>query len=103
MTAIRKRAVALENQFARDQELLFKTEARRNALIGLWAASVIGTGDGEAYARELAMTAVEGEHKVLERLRHDFDAAGVAVLDTDIQDRMVSMLRTAADDLYNGR
>ncbi|SFA74384.1 hypothetical protein SAMN05421688_0542 [Poseidonocella pacifica] len=55
MTSFDDRETAFENKFAHDQEMIFRAEARRNKLLGLWAAELMGkTGaDAEAYAREV--------------------------------------------------
>ena len=55
MTTFDKRKDAFEAKFAHDEELQFKADARRNMLLGLWAAGLLGkTGaDAEAYAKEV--------------------------------------------------
>ena len=52
MTTFDDREKAFENKFAHDEEMKFKAEARRNKLVGMWAAGVLGkTGDdAKAYA-----------------------------------------------------
>jgi hypothetical protein len=80
MTTFDDREKAFELQYQRDQEMQFKARARRNKLLGLWAASLIGkTGtDAEAYARIIVMADFEkpGEHDVVHTLMHDLAAAG---------------------------
>lgn len=65
MTTFEDRANAFENKFAHDAEMQFKAEARRNKLVGLWAAGLLGkTGEeADAYA--------------LEVITADFEEAGV--------------------------
>ena len=55
MTTFDKRKDAFENKFAHDEELRFKAESRRNKLLGLWAAGLLGkTGaDADAYAKDV--------------------------------------------------
>ncbi|WP_112828348.1 DUF1476 domain-containing protein [Rhizobium cremeum] len=101
MNNLQQRARAFEDQYAHQQEMLFKAEARRNVMIGKWAAEAMGRPDGEAYARELALTQVNEPHRLLERLRRDFEAAGVEVKDTEIQSRMLEMLHQAAEELHD--
>jgi hypothetical protein len=50
MSGMSDREKAFENKFAHDQELRFKAEARRNKLVGLWAAGLLGKADPDAYA-----------------------------------------------------
>jgi len=81
MTTFDDRKDKFENKFAHDAELRFKAEARRNKLLGLWAAGLMGkTGDdAEAYAKEVIKADFEeaGDEDVFRKLRKDFDAAGV--------------------------
>ena len=53
MTAMQDREKAFEAKFAKDEELRFKAEARRNKLLGLWAGQLLGKSDLEAYAKEV--------------------------------------------------
>ncbi len=97
MSGMSDREKAFENKFAHDQELKFKALARRNRLIGLWAASKLGKADADAYAREVVAADFEeaGDEDVFRKLRQDFDAAGVAISDTDIRSKMVEFLTEA--------
>ena len=99
MSGFDKREDAFEKQFAHDEELRFKAVARRNRKLGLWAADKLGkSGAGaEAYAREVVAADVEeaGEEDVFRKLRHDFDAAGVAQSDHQIR-RTMDELRAVA-------
>lgn len=98
MSALRNPS-AFENNFAHDQELMFKAQARRNRLIGLWAAATMGRENDIAYADEMMVADIVDPNGVFTRLRNDFDAAGVAVLDEDIRSRMISLLKEAAEDM----
>jgi hypothetical protein len=81
MTTFDEREKAFEAKFKRDQELRFKVRARRNKLLGLWAAEQMGVkGDAaEAYAKEVVAADFEkvGEEDVVARLLRDFAAKGV--------------------------
>ncbi|GEO85169.1 MULTISPECIES: ATPase inhibitor subunit zeta [Alphaproteobacteria] len=100
MNSLKQRADAFESQYARQQELLFKVKARRNALVGRWAAAAMGRTDAEGYARDLASGQANEPHRLLERLRQDFEAAGVSVKDSEIEARMTELLDQATEDLY---
>ncbi len=71
---------SFEKKFELDQELQFKVKARRNKLLGLWAAGLLGkTGaDAEAYAKEVVLADFEkpGDADVLHKLMRDLAAAG---------------------------
>jgi hypothetical protein len=97
MSGISDREKAFENKFAHDQDLKFKALARRNKLVGLWAAANLGKADADAYAREVVAADFEeaGDEDVFRKLRQDFDAAGVAISDVDIRTKMVDLLTEA--------
>lgn len=75
MTTFDDRESAFENKFAHDEEMAFKAEARRNKLLGLWAAGLLGkTGDdAEAYAVEVVKSDFEeaGDEDVYRKLAAD--------------------------------
>lgn len=81
---------------------MFKVQARRNNLIGLWAAAIMHTDNAKAYAEELTHAAVTDPTGVADRLRRDFDAAGVVILDDEIQSHMAAVLKAVAQDMYQG-
>ena len=81
MTSFEDREKGFERKFAHDEELKFRATARRNRLLGLWAAGKMGiSGDAaQAYAREVikADLAEPGEEDLFRKLRGDFDAKGI--------------------------
>ena len=89
MTTFEDREKGLERKFAHDEELKFRATARRERLIGLWAAEKMGlTGDeAQAYAREVikADLAEPGDEDVFRKVRADFDAKGVDQSDHQIR------------------
>jgi hypothetical protein len=105
MTTFDKRKDAFENKFAHDEQLRFKAESRRNKLLGLWAAGLLGkTGaDAEAYAKSVVASDFEeaGDHDVFRKIRADFDAAGVAQSDHQIRRTMEELMQTAREQVAN--
>src|SRR5437588_9699694 len=89
MTTFDKREEGVEKQFAVDEELRFKATARRNKLLGLWAAQKLGLSGTEAdeYAKAVVLVDFEepGEDDVFRKIRKDFDAKGVADSDHQIR------------------
>jgi hypothetical protein len=89
MTTFDKREEGFEKQFVHDEELKFKATARRDKLLGLWAAEKLGlTGaEAEAYAKALVVADLEstGDHDVFGKIRKDFDAKGVTQSDHQIR------------------
>ncbi|MFC2952259.1 DUF1476 domain-containing protein [Marinicaulis aureus] len=106
MTTFDDRKDKFENKFAHDAELRFKAEARRNKLLGLWAAGLMGkTGDdADAYAKEVIKADFEeaGDEDVFRKLRKDFDAAGVDQSDHQIRRHMEEMMTEAVRQLQTG-
>jgi hypothetical protein len=103
MTTFDKREDAFENRFAHDAELQFKAEARRNKLLGLWAAGLLGkTGAAaDSYAKEVVAADFEkaGDSDVFGKIRRDFDAAGVQQSDHQIRRVMDELMQTAITQL----
>jgi hypothetical protein len=98
-----KRERAEEGKFALDQELRFKANARRNKLLGLWAAEKLGkTGEAAAaYAVEVVKSDFEapGDDDVFRKVRGDFDKAGVAMTDHQLQRQMTELMETAVEQV----
>jgi len=107
MTTFDKREEAFEQQFAHDEELRFKATARRNKLLGLWAAEKLGLHGAEAenYAKSVVMSDIEevGAHDVLRKIRKDFDAKGVVQSDHQIGRVMTEMMEKAVADIKAGK
>ena len=103
MTNFEDRERGFERKFAHDEELKFKATARRNRLLGLWAAEQMGiTGDdAQAYAREVikADLAEPGEEDVFRKIRADFDAKGVSQSDHQIRRKMTDLLAEAVNQI----
>jgi hypothetical protein len=89
MTTFDDREKAFEAKYEHDEQLKFKVTARRNKLLGLWAAGLLGkTGaDAEAYAKEVVMADFEkpGDSDVIDKLMKDLAAAGKPTEDHTIR------------------
>jgi hypothetical protein len=106
MTTFDKRKEAYENKFARDEELRFKATARRNKLLGLWAAEKLGKSgeDAEAYARQVVRADMQeaGDEDVFRKVRADFDAGNVDVSDHQIRREMEEKMGEAVGQIEAG-
>ena len=105
MTTFDDRKKGYESKFAHDQELEFKSMARRNKLLGLWAAEKLGL-DGSAaedYAKEVVKADFEepGDEDVFRKVRGDFDAKGVDQSDHQIRRTMDELMATAVQQIEN--
>ncbi|CCD95778.1 conserved hypothetical protein [Bradyrhizobium sp. ORS 375] len=105
MTTFDKREDAFEKQFAHDEELKFKAEARRNKLLGLWAAEKLGKSgaDADAYAKEVIAADFEeaGDADVVRKVLGDLSAKGVT--EADIRAKMSELLATAVAQIKAGQ
>ncbi len=103
MTTFDKRQDGFEKKFAHDEELRFKAMARRNKLLGLWAAEKLGKSgpDAEAYAKSVVVADFEeaGDDDVFRKIRADFDAGGVQQSDHQIRRTMEDLLARAIDEV----
>ena len=106
MSSFDKRKEGFENKFARDEELRFKATARRNKLLGLWAAEKLGKSgdDAQAYAREVIRADMQeaGEEDVFRKVRADFDAAKVEQSDHQIRRTMQELMAEAVAQIEAG-
>jgi len=107
MTTFDKREEGFEKKFAHDEELRFKSIARRNKLFGLWAAEKLGLSGTAAddYAKEVVIADLEetGDHDVFRKVRKDFDAKGVAASDAEIRKQMNEFLARAVAQVQAGK
>jgi hypothetical protein len=98
-TTFDKREEGFEKKFAMDEDLRFRANARRNKLLGLWAAEKMGLSGAEAdtYAKEVVASDFEeaGDHDVFRKIRKDFDAKGVAQSDHQIRRTMTDLMEVA--------
>ena len=96
MASFEDREKGFERKFAHDEELKFKATARRNRLLGLWAAEQMGiTGEAaQAYALEVIKADLiePGEEDVFRKIRGDFDAKGVSQSDHQIRRKMADLM-----------
>jgi hypothetical protein len=103
MTTFDKREEGFEKKFALDEELRFKAGARRNKLLGLWAAEKLGLSGAEAETYAKAVVAADfeeaGDEDVFRKIRKDFDAKGVDQSDHQIRRTMDELMAKAVEQL----
>ena len=99
MASMDDRKDSFEKKFAHDAELKFKAEARRNKLLGHWAAEKIDR-DPDEYAREVIKADFEeaGDDDVFRKLRADLPDS---VSDDEIRSKMNEMLAKAVEQVQN--
>ncbi len=103
MSQFDERKTAEEAKYARDSEMEFKVTARRNKLLGLWAANLLGhEGEAaEAYAKSIVLADFEeaGDEDVYRKVKADLDAGGVDVSENQVRREMETLLVTAREQL----
>jgi hypothetical protein len=105
MTTFDDRERAFETKFAHDEEMRFRVIARRNKLLGHWAANLMKLSpvEAEAYAKEVVRADFEeaGDEDVIRKLLGDLTAAGVETDDAAIRsalaDRTIEAERQLLD------
>ena len=103
MTQFNQREQAFEAKFKQDQELQFKVTARRNKLLGLWAAQQLGLegGDAEAYAKEVVASDFDepGDDDVLRKVHQDIENKGIAVTEKSVRAEMIRLMDQAKTEI----
>jgi hypothetical protein len=107
MSTFDKREEGFESKFAHDEELRFKAHARRNKLVGLWAAEKLGmTGPAaESYASNMVtidLDKPDGD-RVFNQIRKDFDDRGVHQSDHQIRRTLEECMEKAVAEIMGGR
>jgi hypothetical protein len=99
MTQFSDREKAFENKFKSDQELAFRVQARRNKLLGLWAAGQMGIdgGSAESYAKDVVSSDFEkpGDDDVLQKVLADLTGKGVDISEHGLRVEMDKLMSTA--------
>lgn len=105
MTTFDDKEKAFENKYAHDEELNFKANARRNKLLGLWAADKLHKkgSDAEAYAKEVVTADFEkpGHEDVVEKIMNDFTKAGLPITAKEIREQMAALLPVARQQIMS--
>jgi len=106
MTTFDDRERGFESKFALDQELEFKAGARRNRMLGHWAAGLMGL-EGERiedYAKAVVKSDFElpGDEDVLRKVFEDLKGSGVSVVEDDVRMKMDELLAQAREQIRSG-
>ena len=105
MTSFEDRQRGFEGKFALDQEQEFKAGARRNRLLGEWAAGLMGLASVAEYAKAVVKSDFElpGDEDVLRKVYEDLKGAGVAVSEGDVRMKMDELLAQARQAIKDGQ
>ena len=103
MSGFDKRREGYESKFAHDQDLKFKATARRNKLLGLWAANLLGIhgADAEGYAKSVVKADMEkpGDQDVVDKLLGDFKQRGIDMSEHRLRKQMTELMSAAVSQI----
>ena len=102
MSKFEEREQSFEKKFAKDQELQFKVNARRNKYLAEWVCAKLGKNDEQKqnYIQELIKTDMEetGDEDVFRKVKKDFDNSAISMDDSEIRNQMSHALERAKKD-----
>jgi len=106
MTTFDDRQRGFESKFALDQEQEFKAGARRNRMLGHWAAGLMGLEGAniDDYAKAVVRSDFElpGDEDVLRKVFEDLKGAGVAITEGDVRMKMAELMAQAREQIRSG-
>jgi hypothetical protein len=105
MTTFDERESSFEAKFKHDKELQFRVNNRRNKLLGLWAANLLGIHgtEAEAYAKEVVKSdfVTPGDHDVLHKVLADFQAKKVEMSEHRLRKQMDDLMKIATSQIQS--
>jgi hypothetical protein len=104
ITTFNDRDAGFERKFALDEEQEFRAGARRNRLLGEWAAGLMGLESADDYAKAVVKSDFEqpGDEDVLRKVFGDLKSAGVDVSESAVRRKMDELLGVAREQIANG-
>ena len=107
MTTFNDREQGFERKFVLDQEQEFKAHARRNKLLGQWAAGLMGlqAGHVDEYAKAVVKSDFElpGDEDVLRKVFEDLKGSGVQITEGEVRMKMAELLAQARESVKAGQ
>ncbi len=105
MTTFNDRERAFEDKYKHDQELQFKVEVRRNKLLGLWVAEMLGLSgaDAEAYAKEVVAADFEepGDADLIRKIQGDTQPKNIDLSEHRLRKKMDELVAVAKDQIMS--
>jgi len=104
MSTFDDREKGFEKKFALDAEQDFKAAARRNRMLGEWAAGLMGLESTEEYVRAVVKSDFEqpGDDDVLRKVFEDLKGSGVEIRESDVRMKMDELLAQAREQMKTG-
>jgi hypothetical protein len=105
MSSFNEREQGFEGKFARDQEQEFRAAARRNRMLGEWAARLMGLENVADYARAVVKSEIDqpGDDDVLRKVSQDLAGSGLSVPLSEIRSKMDEFLAIARGQIKAGQ
>tara|TARA_B100000686_G_scaffold305762_1_gene344519 strand:- start:857 stop:1189 length:333 start_codon:yes stop_codon:yes gene_type:complete len=98
-----KREKAAEAKYVHDADMAFKVNARRNKLLGLWAAELIGLSskEAEAFAKQTVLSDFEepGQEDVFKKVMSDLQKADIDVTESQVRQKMEELISIANEQI----
>jgi hypothetical protein len=105
MTTFNDREKAFEDKYKHDQELQFKVEVRRNKLLGLWVAEMLGLSgaDAEAYAKEVVAADFEepGDADLIRKIQGDTQPKNIDLSEHRLRKKMDELVAVAKEQIMS--
>jgi hypothetical protein len=105
MTTFNDREKAFEDKYKHDQELQFKVEVRRNKLLGLWVAEMLGLSgaDAEAYAKEVVSADFEepGDADLIRKIQGDTQPKNIDLSEHRLRKKMDELVAVAKEQIMS--
>ena len=105
MTTFNNREKAFEDKYKHDQDLQFKVEVRRNKLLGLWVAEMLGLSgaDADAYAKEVVSSDFEepGDADVVRKVLGDTEPKNLDLNEHNLRKKMGELLTVAKEQIMS--
>ena len=96
---------AHENKFAHDSEIQFKVQARRNKLLGLWAAGKMGLSvdESETFAKNMVVEGLKaaGDENIIQKLASSFSEHGLEIAEAAVHARLGELMVEARDQVLS--
>ncbi len=102
MSSLDDRGKGFESKFANDQEQEFRAMARRNRMLGEWAAGLMGLENVEEYAKAVVKSDFEqpGDEDVLRKVSKDLSGSGLSVGEGEVRAKMDEFLAIARGEVH---
>ncbi|PPR47796.1 MAG: hypothetical protein CFH19_00163 [Alphaproteobacteria bacterium MarineAlpha5_Bin9] len=103
MNTFDERKKGFEAKYINDQESEFKIRAKRNKLIGLWAAEIIKPSNVDEYVKQVRLSDLEepGDEDIIKKLLDDFENSSQKISRNVIEEKLIELENLASEEFFN--